>query len=129
VIEALGLPPRTAAAELDLDAVVDAAGALAIAPTLSTYPLATSDVALVVAADVAAADVEAALRDGAGALLESLRLFDIYVGAGIAEGSRSLAYRLSLRAPDHTLAAEEVNAIRDAAIAEAGRRVGAVLRS
>jgi phenylalanyl-tRNA synthetase beta chain len=129
VVEAFGLPARTIAAELDFDGIIESAGGLAIAPTLSTYPLATSDVALVVSAEVPAADVEVALRDGAGELLESLRLFDVYVGAGVAEGSRSLAYRLSLRAPDHTLAADEVNAIRDAAVAEAGRRVGAVLRA
>jgi len=128
VVEAFGLPPRTAAAELDLDAVVGAAAGLATAPTLSTYPLATSDVALVVAADVPAIDVETALRVGAGPLLEALRLFDVYAGPGVAEGSRSLAYRLSLRAPDHTLTADEVNAVRDAAVAEAGLRVGAVLR-
>ncbi len=129
VIEAFGLPPRTAAAELDLDAVVASSQGLAVAPTLSTYPLATSDVALVVAADVPANDVETALRAGAGPLLEALRLFDVYSGPGVAEGKRSLAYRLSLRAPDHTLTADEANAIRDAAVAEAGRRVGAVLRS
>ncbi len=90
--------------------------------------MASSDVALVVTADVPAADVEAALRAGAGDLLESLRLFDVYVGPGVAEGFKSLAYRLSLRAPDRTLTADEVNAIRDAAVAEAERRVGAVLR-
>jgi phenylalanyl-tRNA synthetase beta chain len=129
VVEALGLPARTVAAEVDLDAIVAAGGALAQAPTLSTYPMASSDVALVVAADVASAEVEAALRDGAANLLESLRLFDVYAGPGVADGSKSLAYRLSLRAPDRTLTADEVNAIRDAAIAEAGRRVGAVLRT
>ncbi|HZV27620.1 MAG TPA: phenylalanine--tRNA ligase subunit beta, partial [Acidothermaceae bacterium] len=129
VVQAFGLPPRTAAAELDLDAVVGAAAGLATAPRLSTYPLATSDVALVVAADVPAIDVEAALRAGAGPLLEALRLFDVYVGPGVVEGSRSMAYRLSLRAPDHTLTADEVNAVRDSAVAEAGQRVGAVLRS
>ena len=129
VVETLGLPPRTAAAELDLDVVVAAAAGLAIAPTLSTYPLATSDVALVVAVDVPAADVETALRAGAGPLLEALRLFDVYAGPGVADGSRSLAYRLSLRAPDRTLTADEVNAIRDAAVAQAGRQVGAALRS
>jgi phenylalanyl-tRNA synthetase beta chain len=128
VIEAFGLPPRTAAAELDLDAVVGAAAGLATAPELSTYPLATSDVALVVAADVPAIDVATALRAGAGPLLEGLRLFDVYAGPAVTEGSRSLAYRLSLRAPDHTLTADEVNTVRDAAVAEAGRRVGAVLR-
>ncbi len=129
VVEALGLPARTVAAEIDLDTIVAAAGALVEAPTLSTYPMASTDVALVVAADVSAADVEAALREGAGGVLESLRLFDVYVGPGVTEGFKSLAYRLTLRAPGHTLAADEVNAIRDAAIAEAGRRVGAVLRT
>jgi phenylalanyl-tRNA synthetase beta chain len=129
VVEALGLPARTAAAEIDLDALIGAADGLRLAPVLSTYPLATSDVAVVVAADVAAAEVEAALRAGAGPFLEALRLFDVYAGKGVADGFRSLAYRLSLRAPDHTLTADEANAIRDAAVAEAQRRVGAVLRS
>ena len=69
------------------------------------------------------------MREGAGPLLEAIRLFDVYFGAGVAEGFKSLAYRLSLRAPDRTLTADEVNAIRDAAVAEAGRRSGAVLRS
>ncbi|MDQ1486999.1 MAG: phenylalanyl-tRNA synthetase beta chain [Actinomycetota bacterium] len=129
VVESLGLPPRTVAAELDLDGIVGAAHGLPLAPTLSTYPLASSDVALVVPAGVPAAGVEAALRIGAGPFLESVRLFDVYVGPGVPEGSRSLAYRLSMRAPDHTLTADEANAIRDAAVAEAGRRVGATLRT
>ena len=46
------------------------------------------------------------MRAGAGPLLEALRLFDVYVGPGVPEGNRSLAYRLSLRAPDHTLTAD-----------------------
>ncbi len=129
VIETLGLPARTVAAELDLDAVIAAGDTSCPAPRLSSYPLATSDVAVVVPAEVPAADVEAALRAGAGSLLESLRLFDIYTGSGVASGHRSLAYRLSLRSADHTLTSEETNAVRDAAVTEAGRRVGAVLRS
>jgi phenylalanyl-tRNA synthetase beta chain len=56
-------------------------------------------------------------------------LFDVYAGTGVEPGFRSLAYRLSLRAPDRTLTAEEANAVRDAAVSEAGRRVGAALRS
>jgi phenylalanyl-tRNA synthetase beta chain len=78
---------------------------------------------------VQAADVEHALRDGAGALLEGLRLFDVYVGPQIGEGSRSLAFSLRLRAPDRTLTDAEVLAARDAAVAEAAARHGAVLRS
>ena len=61
-----------------------------------------------------AAEVEAALREGAGELLESLRLFDVYTGAPVPAGARSLAYALTLRAPDRTLTGEEATAVRDA---------------
>jgi phenylalanyl-tRNA synthetase beta chain len=98
------------------------------APRLSTYPVATQDVALLVPAEVPAADVEEALRAGAGDLLERLHLFDVYTGVGVPEGQRSLAYRLWLRAPDRTLTSEEATAARDGAVAEAARRTGAVQR-
>ncbi|RZS89348.1 phenylalanyl-tRNA synthetase beta subunit [Motilibacter rhizosphaerae] len=130
VVAALGLPPRTAALELDLDAVV-AAGVRrgpVPAPALSTFPVAVQDVALVVDAAVPAAEVEAALRAGAGELLERIRLFDVYTGAGVPEGARSLAYRLELRAPDRTLTSEEASGARDAAVARAAARTGARLR-
>jgi len=131
VIAAYGLPPRTSAFELDF-AVLSAAAAAAEpvrGPALSAYPLATQDVALVVAQEVPAAEVAAALRDGAGELLEDLRLFDVYTGAQLAEGRKSLAYTLRLRAPDRTLTAAEATAARDAAVSEATRRTGAELRA
>jgi phenylalanyl-tRNA synthetase beta chain len=78
---------------------------------------------------VPAADVEAALRAGAGELVEDLRLFDVYTGAPVPEGHRSLAYALTLRAPDRTLTSEEATAVRDAAVAAAAERTGAQLRS
>jgi phenylalanyl-tRNA synthetase beta chain len=100
---------------------------------VSGYPVATQDVALVVPAEVPAADVEAALVAGVtdageGGLLEAVRLFDVYTGEQAGEGSKSLAYTLRFRAPDRTLTAEEVTEARDAAVAEAARRTGAVLR-
>jgi phenylalanyl-tRNA synthetase beta chain len=134
VIAAFGLPPRTAAMELDMSVIEAAADELppVEAPTLSPYPLAVQDVALVVPEAVPEADVERALADGvAGAgdvVLESLRLFDIYTGAQAGEGHKSLAYTLRFRAPDRTLTADEANAARDAAVAEATRRTGATLR-
>ncbi len=77
-----------------------------------------------------AADVEAALREGAGELLESIRLFDVYeTGEQLGEGQKSLAYALRFRAADRTLTVEEASAARDAAVALAGERTGAVLRS
>ncbi|MEU3891241.1 phenylalanine--tRNA ligase subunit beta [Streptomyces sp. NPDC029041] len=130
VVKALGLPARTCAMEIDLDAVETAGDATAAAPRISTFPVATQDVALVVDAFVPAADVEAALRDGAGELLESIRLFDVYENAEqLGEGRKSLAYALRFRATDRTLTVDEASAARDAAVALAGERVGAELRS
>ncbi|MFC9058237.1 phenylalanine--tRNA ligase subunit beta [Streptomyces sp. NPDC057074] len=130
VLKALGLPARTCAMELDLDVVARAGNDTPQAPGISTFPVATQDVALVVDAFVPAAEVEAALRDGAGELLESIRLFDVYDNAEqLGEGRKSLAYALRFRAGDRTLTVDEASAARDAAVALAGERVGAVLRS
>jgi phenylalanyl-tRNA synthetase beta chain len=131
VIQAFGLPARTCAVELDLSVLFTAAegNGPVQAPRLSAYPLATQDVALVVDEATPAAAVEAALVAGAGGLLEDVRLFDVYTGAQVGERRKSLAYTLRFRAPDRTLTAAETSAARDAAVAEAGRRVGAVLRS
>jgi phenylalanyl-tRNA synthetase beta chain len=137
VIQAFRLPDRTCAVELDLSVIGAAATALppAQAPAISAYPVATQDVALVVRDTVPAAQVQAALAAGAsaaagdgGELLEDVRLFDIYTGEQVGEGNKSLAYRLRFRAPDRTLTDEETSTARDAAVAEAVRRVGAVLR-
>ncbi|MEY9963821.1 phenylalanyl-tRNA synthetase beta chain [Streptacidiphilus sp. MAP12-16] len=128
VVKALHLPERTCAMELDINELT-AGGARPVgAPKISTFPVATQDVALVVDASVPAAEVEAALLAGAGPLLESLRLFDVYTGEQIGEGRKSLAYALRFRAADRTLTAEEASAAREAAIAEAVARTGALLR-
>ncbi|MBP0459886.1 phenylalanine--tRNA ligase subunit beta [Streptomyces montanisoli] len=127
-VKALGLPERTCAAEVDLDLIERAGDGVAQAPRISTFPVATQDVALIVARDVPAADVERALRDGAGPLLESIRLFDVFEGEQVGAGHKSLAYALRFRAPDRTLTVEEATAARDAAVALAADRAGAVLR-
>jgi phenylalanyl-tRNA synthetase beta chain len=129
VCRAFGVPPRTSAAELDLDLLMQLASDVVVAPMFSTYPVAKEDVALVVDAGVAAADVLDALRAGAGDLLESARLFDVYAGAQIGPGQKSVAYSLRFRAPDRTLTEKEVRAAVDAAVASAADRVGAVQRT
>ncbi|MFD4584208.1 phenylalanine--tRNA ligase subunit beta [Streptomyces sp. NPDC058423] len=127
-VKALGLPERTCAMEMELDLLERAGEGALQAPRISTFPVATQDVALVVASEVPAADVEKALQEGAGELLESIRLFDVFEGEQIGEGRKSLAYALRFRAPDRTLTVEEASAARDAAVALAGERTGAVLR-
>ena len=131
VIAAYGLPPRACAFELDFGVLATAAEAAGPVrgPALPSYPLATQDVAVVVPESVPAADVAAALRDGAGDLLEDLRLFDVYTGAQLPAGQKSLAYSLRFRAADRTLTVAETTAARDAAVTEAAGRLGAVLRS
>jgi phenylalanyl-tRNA synthetase beta chain len=135
VVKAFGLPARTCAMEIDLTVIETAADTVPAptAPVLSGYPVATQDVALSVPVEVPAADVQAALVAGvAGAdgaeLLADVRLFDLYTGEQAGEGQKSLAYTLRFRAADRTLTVEETTALRDAAVAEAERQVGAVLR-
>ena len=125
-LAALELPRGACAMELDLDALPDPP--VVTAPGISTFPPALVDVALVVPDEVPAGDVRAALVAGGGELLESVRLFDVFTGAQVGDGRRSLAYALTLRATDRTLTGEEVTAVRDAAVAEAGRRTDALLR-
>jgi phenylalanyl-tRNA synthetase beta chain len=115
--------------ELDLDVLMHHASETVQAPTFSTFPVAKEDVALVVDETVAAADVVAALRAGAGPCLESARLFDVYVGEQVGSGKKSLAYALRFRAPDRTLTEAEVRAAVDAAVASAAALVGAVQRT
>jgi phenylalanyl-tRNA synthetase beta chain len=127
VVAALGVPERSCAMELDLDALtvpgpVDA-------PAISTYPPVLLDLALVVPGGVSAADALAAVRDGAGQLLESVRLFDVYTDDRMrGAGEKSLAFSLRLRAADRTLTLEEAAVARDAAVSAAAERVGARLR-
>jgi phenylalanyl-tRNA synthetase beta chain len=85
--------------------------------------------AFVVEDAVPAAAVEQTVRLAAGALLESLTLFDVYRGTGVPEGTRSLAYRLRLCAPDHTLTDQEVAEVRGRCIAAAEQAHGARLRA
>ncbi|MGN6160482.1 MAG: phenylalanine--tRNA ligase subunit beta [Marmoricola sp.] len=129
VCKAYGLPERSAAVVLDLDTVLSLAPDVVPGPAFSTYPVAKEDVALVVDATVPSAAVEAALREGAGALLESVRLFDVYVGEQIGTGKKSLAFALRFRAPDRTLEEGEAAAARDAAVAKAAETTGAVQRT
>ncbi|MFI6877907.1 phenylalanine--tRNA ligase subunit beta [Streptomyces sp. NPDC050400] len=129
VVKALGLPARTSAMELDLDLLEQANDGALQAPRISTFPVATQDVALVVDKDVPAAFVEHQLRLGAGELLEDIRLFDVYENAEqLGEGKKSLAYALRFRAADRTLTVEEASAARDTAVAQAAESAGAVLR-
>ena len=124
VLEELGLPSRTCAFAVILSELPFATQTKAT-PVL-TMPAAIQDISLFVPANVASAQVEQALREGAGDLLESITLFDRYDQAG--EGQISLAFSMVFRAADRTLTADEVSGFRLAAGALAVERCGATLR-
>jgi len=127
VLEAFGIAGRVAWLEVDLTSL------LAIDPEIpqwqpvSRYPSSDIDLAFVAADEIPAGDLEAAMRGAAGPLLADVCLFDVYRGAGIEVGERSLAYRLRLQANDRTLTDAEVAAVRERVIAAASG-LGAVLR-
>jgi len=124
-----GLPARPVALELNLSALAGAsAGDPVKAIPVSAYPVAKEDFAFVVSAETPASRLEKAITAGAGDLLESLALFDIYTGAQLGEGRKSLAYSVRLRGADRTLTDDDVKATRDRIIA-AATEVGAELRA
>ncbi|MCH6470861.1 phenylalanine--tRNA ligase subunit beta [Sinomonas terrae] len=128
LLAAHDLPARSVALELDADVLFEAAPDVIVAKHISTFPVATQDVALIVDAGIPADDVREALREGAGELLEEVHLFDVYAGQNIGEGKKSLAFGLRFRAPDRTLTADEASEARAAAVARAAEQFGAVQR-
>ena len=98
------------------------------ARAVSRFPSSDVDLALVVADEVPAAKVQAALGAAGGELLESAHVFDVYRGPAVPEGQRSLTFRLRFSAPDRTLTDEEVGQLRQQAIDAAAATTGATLR-
>jgi phenylalanyl-tRNA synthetase beta chain len=125
IVAAYGLPERSAAFAVGLSALPDSR--LVKPFSVGTMPAAMQDVALIVDEKVAAGDVEAALRAGAGNLLESITLFDRYDKIG--DGKISLAFSLVFRANDRTLTGAEIAEARESAVAQASKATGAVLRT
>ena len=125
IVAAYGLPERSVAFAVALSALPDSQ--LVRPTTVGTMPAAVQDVALIVDSTVSAGDLQAALREGAGELLESITLFDRYDKIG--DGKVSLAFTLVFRAGDRTLTGEEVSSMRESATAVAAAKFGAVVRT
>lgn len=115
------------AAEINLDIVFSLVRQIEYRP-VSRYPATVQDLAIVADATVPADQVAMLIQRGAGELLESLTLFDVYTGPQIGEGKRSLAYRLSFRARDRTLSDESLVGIRKKITKILENEVGASLR-
>jgi len=129
VCETLGLPARSIAFQVLLDPIIEfTSGSLVAAEAVSQQVVAKEDFAFVVPASVTAGALVACVREAGGDLVEDARVFDVYEGAQVEEGHKSMAVNVRMRAADHTLSADEVLGVREAVIAAATGQLGAVLR-
>ena len=128
VLDAFGVAERVAWLELDLSVLLAAEPKIVQWKPISRFPSTDIDLAFQVPDTVAAERVDKAIRQSAAGLLASLRLFDVFRGSGVAEGNRSVAYRLRLQASDRTLTDSDIAAVRDQAVA-AVAKLGGALRS
>jgi phenylalanyl-tRNA synthetase beta chain len=115
--------------ELDLDALAEAAPEVVAFEEVSPYPEVRQDLAFVVAEDVPASELLAAIREAAGELLRELEVFDEYRGEQIGEGKRSLAFRLAFGSTEGTLTDEDVAPVRASIVDALASRFDAVLRA
>jgi phenylalanyl-tRNA synthetase beta chain len=116
--------------ELDLDALAEAAPAIVGFQPVSPYPEVRQDLAFVIAEDVPAAEVLAAIREAAGELLRELEVFDEYRNPeALGEGKRSLAFRLAFGSLEGTLTDEDVAPVRASIVDALATRFDAVLRA
>jgi phenylalanyl-tRNA synthetase beta chain len=116
------------AAELDFDALVRCASAEPTVAALPRFPGVAVDLAVVVADDVSEAAVAETIRATGAPLLAELQLFDVYRGAPVPPGHKSLAYALVYRAPEHTLTDDETTAVQAAIEAALRDRWGGTIR-
>jgi len=120
--------PRVAVAEIDLDALRGIANPIPVSVSVPRFLPVEQDFAIVVDEEMPAADVEAALRAGAGPLATTVTLFDIYRGPQTGENRKSLAYRVTFTAPDRALTDAELGKVRER-IARSLRKIGGELRA
>jgi len=129
VLGALGLEGPVAAAELQLDDLLDAPRRDRAFRAPSRFPASSLDLAFVVDAGLTASAVAATMRAELGEVLEEVRTFDVFTSEALGPGRRSLAFALRLRAPDRTLTDAEAGDLRRRAIDAVVAAHGAQLRS
>ena len=129
ISKANDLPRSVGVFEIDLDKLFEVAPESIQARPLGTLPAATQDLSLVVKTESPAAEVMAAVREGAGELLEQISLTDDYRGSNVEPGHKSLTFALRFRAMDRTLTQAEATEARDAGVAMANKKFNAVIRS
>jgi phenylalanyl-tRNA synthetase beta chain len=127
VLERFEVTERVAILELNLDELLPREPKPPQWQPVSRMPSSDLDLAFVLPDDVPAEKLERAVRQGAGSLLDDIRLFDVYRGDALGEGRRSLAYRLRLQAADRNLTDADIADVRRSVVT-ATAKLGAELR-
>ena len=128
VLDALGIEGRVSILELDLSTILNEEPKPVQARDINRFPSSDIDLAFVAPDDVTADKIQRALRQAAGKRLVSIDLFDVYRGKGVAEGARSLAFRLRLQEEGGTLTDAVIAEVQKACVA-AGEKAGATIRA
>ena len=127
VLDLLGVQGRVACLELNASMICGESPRVPVAKSVSRFPSADFDLAFLAGAETTAASISRALKQATGSALDGLQIFDVYRGADLPSGSRSIGFRIRLRASDRTLTDDEVAEIRGRCI-EAVAKVGGRLR-
>lgn len=128
VAKAYEIDTRCYVAELDLASIVDAISHKTQYRRLPRFPAVTRDIALLVDKKVAVAELEETITKASGELLDTVKLFDVYQGAQIPAGKKSVAYAISFRAADRSLTNEEINKVFNKIVKDLEYKNGATLR-
>jgi phenylalanyl-tRNA synthetase beta chain len=114
--------------ELDLETLFAPVSERIVYEDVLTFPAVLQDIAVAVAEDVEAGALVDAAHEAAGALLREARVFDVYRGAQVGEGRKSVAIHLSFQSPERTLTDDEVGELRRRIVAALAVRFDAELR-
>jgi phenylalanyl-tRNA synthetase beta chain len=128
VMENYGVDADMYCAELSFADLYDARGAKPVYRPLPRFPSIHRDIAIVCDADISAAKIEDCITQAGGGYLKDVELFDIYTGVHIADGKKSMAFSLTMRADDQTLTDDHADEIVTAVLAALKEKYGASIR-
>ena len=129
VIENYNLGQRVYVAEINIDTVFENLNLTKSYNPLPKYPSTSRDIALIVKDEVFVKQIEAIIKANGEDLVESYKLFDVYKGAQIEEGHKSIAYSITYRSKDKTLTDEDVAKVHEKILSELSEKLNANLRS
>ena len=128
VTESYGIDVDCYVAELDLDVLFEASSTTKTYKPLPKFPAVTRDIALLCDDSILVAEIEETIRKAGGNLVEKVQLFDIYKGAQIPEGKKSIAYAIAYRDEKKTLEDKDIAKVHDKILKALEHKLGAVLR-